>query len=250
STAEGTETENTTAASRNIMTHTERVLSGVEVADIWRDESSGQYHVLTVMPRSRAAQSLRQEIASHDEATRAYLQQSRNSANLLTQISAASKAVEEQRYRHDLQKALQAIDATGRGVPSAWSLGRLEADLSELLLRISVTPQTKGQRADELQPVFAGALANSGFTVASDADYIAIAELDYKTLPPRDGWHWIRGVLRFDLETQSGASFGSKQWPLKVSATDRTTAQQRLITQVGELLNKELRGTVIAFAND
>ncbi len=137
-------------ASRQISTRTDKIISGIQIAELWQDPANGSYHVLAILPRLQAAASLRQQIGELDDATRNYIEQSRKEDDLFLKIAGASHALELQHEREALQKNLQVVDITGRGVEPQWNSGKLEADLGMLLKRVSIAPRVVPERSSRV----------------------------------------------------------------------------------------------------
>jgi hypothetical protein len=248
--ANGTPTaKNSLDVSRNIKTRTDQVLTGVEISQTWQDPQTLQYYALATLSRAKAGTALRQQIGDLDAGTAASLNQAQNSSDLFDKIAAATQAVDSQQARTGLQKELQVVDPSGMGIPSSWSLAKLQADRTALLKQLQITPAADGRDADALKKVLAGALSGSGFTVADGTNYTMTANLDYSDLPPQGGWFWITGTLQVTMNGTDSRAHGVRRWDLKVSGSNRQLAQQRLMDQVAEYLQTDIQGTVLAFAS-
>lgn len=247
SSSKGTVSSNALDVSRNISTRTDQMLNGVEIADTWQDPQTRVYYALATLSRAKASAALRTQIADLDASTRAYLDQAQASDDLFVKIAAATHALEAQTERAGLQSELQVADITGRGIPPAWNLGKLQTDRSALLARLRIRAVADGKDAGELQKLLAGALADAGFTVNDSADYTMTAQLDYAVLPPREGWYWLSGSLQVTLDG-AGQAHGVRRWQLKVSGTDKALAQQRLMEAVADDLQHDIQATVLNFA--
>ncbi|HEY1774263.1 MAG TPA: LPP20 family lipoprotein [Gammaproteobacteria bacterium] len=247
--ANGTPTaKNSLDVSRNIKTRTDQVLTGVEISQTWQDPKSLQYYALATLSRAKAGNALRQQIGDLDAGTAASLNQAQNSTDLFDKIAAATQAVDSQQTRSGLQKELQVVDPSGMGIPSSWSLAKLQADRSALLKQLQITPAADGRDADATKKVLAGALADSGFTVADGANYTMTANLDYSGMP-QGGWIWITGTLQVTMNGTDSRAHGVRRWDLKVSGSNNALAQQRLMDQVAQDLQTDIQGTVLAFAS-
>jgi hypothetical protein len=239
--------QNTLDVSRNINTRTDQVLNGVEISDTWQDPQTHLYYALATLSRAKAATALRQQIGDLDAATATYLSQAQGSSDLFDKISAAGQAVTAQQTRAGLQKSLQVVDVSGLGMPSSWSLGKLQADRAALLKQLTIAPAADGRDAGAVKKLLAGALADAGFTVTEGAPYTMTANLDYANLKPQSGWYWITGTLQVTLDGANRAH-GVRRWELKVSGQDPQLAQQRLLEQVSQDLQSDIQGTVLDFA--
>lgn len=246
--ADGAPAKNSLDVSRNINTRTEQVLNGVEISDTWVDGKTQQYYALATLSRAKAATALRQQIGDLDAGTAASLSQAQNSSDLFDKIAAAGQAVDAQQTRAGLQKELQVVDPSGMGIPSSWPLAKLQADRAALLKQLQLKAAADGQNAAAVQKLLAGALADSGFTVADGAPYTMTANLSAADLPPREGFFWITGTLQVSLNGSDSRAHGVRRWELKVSGGNRQLAQQRLMDQVAQDLQSDIQGTVLAFA--
>lgn len=246
--ANGTPTaKNSLDVSRNIKTRTDQVLTGVEISQTWQDPKSLQFYALATLSRAKAGNALRQQIGDLDAGTVTSLNQAQNSTDLFDKIAAATQAVDSQQTRSGLQKELQVVDPSGMGIPSSWSLAKLQADRSALLKQLQITPAADGRDADATKKVLAGALSDSGFTVADGANYTMTANLDYSDMP-QGGWIWITGTLQVTMNGTDSRAHGVRRWDLKVSGSNQALAQQRLMDQVAQDLQTDIQGTVLAFA--
>ncbi|MDE2235637.1 MAG: LPP20 family lipoprotein [Gammaproteobacteria bacterium] len=243
-------TKNTLDVSRNLSTRTNEMLRGVEIGETWQDPATQEYYALAVLSRPKADVALRQQISDLDASTRAYLTQAQSSNDLFVKIANATQAVNAQSTRAGLQRELQVVDITGRGMPSEWNLGQLRTDRNALLARLKISAAATGQDAAAVQQVLAGALANAGFTVAGAGDYTMTANLNYANLALRgDGWYWITGALQVTLAANNGGqAHGVHRWDIKVSATDPQLVHQRLMDQIALYLNSDIQSTVLSFA--
>lgn len=235
------------AVSRSVTTHTDQLLRGVEISDYWQDPASQNWHALAVLSRLKAGQGLRQDIAALDARTRGLLQQAK-SGEQFHRIALVSQALLAQQQRADLNRTLQAVEITGRGVMPQWNTGELAAQRSALMAQIRITPHGSGDNADAVRAMLGAALAKAGITVAPSALYTMDASLDYSTLPARDDWHWVRGTLQVTLHDAKGNALGVERWELKASATDAPTAKRRFLDVAAEKLEKDIEATLVGFA--
>lgn len=240
--------KNSLDVSRNIKTSTDQLLNGVAISETWQDSKSQQYYALATLSRTQAATALRQQIGDLDAGTTASLNQAQNSSDLFDKISAAGQAVASQQTRTGLQKELQVVDPSGLGIPSSWSLAKLQADRAALLKQFQVKAVAEGQNVEAVKKLLAGALADSGFTVIDDAPYTMTANLSSSDLSPQGGWFWITGTLQVSLNGNDNRAHGVRRWDLKVSGSTRPIAQQRLMDQVTQVLQSDLQGAVMEFA--
>ncbi len=237
-------------SSRSISTRTEQIVSGIQIAEIWQDPTTRTYYALATLPRLQTAASLRQQIGQLDDATGNYINQSRNNTDLFLKIAAANNALATQRDRDALQKSLQVVDITGRGVEPQWNAAKLKADLDALLKRVRIATNVAPDSTPGTAEIVSGALAQAGFMIETgqNPDFTLQASMKLSEMS-RDGWIWQRGTLEISLtETANGRVRGTKRWDIKASATDHDTAVKRALNQADDILKKELGPTIVSMA--
>ena len=236
---------------RRITTRTDQIIRGIQIAEIFQDPVSKSQHVLAVLPRLQAAASLRQQINQLDDATQASVDQSKNNADLFIKIAAASKAIETQMEREGLQKALQVVDITGRGLESKYNSARLRVDLDALLKRVRIAVKVLDGSAAGFEDVVAGAVSKAGFLIETGEkpEFLLKASLILTDLGLKDGWYWQRGNLEISLsDVATGRIRGTQRWPIKSNATDKGTALTRALDEANTVLKKELGKAIVGMA--
>jgi len=238
--------------SRNIKTRTDRVISGVEIADLWQDPQTDTHYALAVLRRLQAGQTLRDDIDRLDAATRLYVAKANKEQDLLKRIAAASRAVEAQIERASAQRSLQVVDITGRGVPPPWPLEQLRSERESLIQDLTLATRTSGADGDAIHDMLDGVVSASGFTLKSQAQakYILTAALDLGDVEQREGWFWKKGTLEISLSDAANKVRGTRRWNIKSSALSQDDAQRRALDQVDKILKEELRAVLIEFADN
>lgn len=238
-------------SSRHISTSTEQIIRGIQIAELWQDPATKNHYALAVLPRLQAAASLRQQIAGLDDAVKSNVEQSKRNADLFLKIAAASRALDAQMEREELQKSLEIVDVTGRGVETQLSSARLKSDLDDLLKRVRIASEVSNDSQAGFADVVSGALAQAGFMIETGdhPDFSLKSRLNLSDMGLIGGWYWQRGTLEIALaEIGNGRIRGTKRWPIKSSAADRETAVKRALDQADELLKKDLRSVIINMA--
>ncbi|MDQ1362313.1 MAG: hypothetical protein QG652_173 [Pseudomonadota bacterium] len=234
---------------QQINIHTDKVVQGARIAETWLDTSVQMHYALAVLDRAQAGNNMRDEMRRLDDETSAELARSDAQSDVLLSMSALNQAVQLQREREALQKTLKVIDLSGKGSPAKWNMadlrGKLESRLQSLRIATSVGTDSYGK----LDQILRSAMGNAGFPSAgNDAAFTLVADLETQDLGLREGWYWLRGKLSIKLVEPNGKIRGRKEWPLKVSALQRNDAESRIMTQVAQKLNQELKPAMLSFA--
>ncbi len=242
--------EQRTAAIRTVVTTADEILEGIEIAKQWQDPQTQSHYALAVLLRARTAQILRQRIAERDQLTEQYMAQAGGDDNL-GKAGAIARALHAQRERSVLQQQLAIVEISAPSVAPRRSVAELQAQLEGVLGQTRIAARIEGDPVDGLQEILASALAQSGFAVAESGQgqYVALASLALEDLGKREGWYWLKGTLELKLSEMPGERMrGIKRWDIKVSAQQRSVAQQRARDQVDAILQQGLRSAILGFA--
>lgn len=236
---------------RDTTSRTSKMLHGVEIVDSWLDRQKGQFYALAVLHRGRTANTLRQQIRQLDKATASHVKKARGSKDSLNKLAQASSALSLQLQRAGLQRSLQVVDNSGRGITPRWNLAELSSDLRTQLERVKIQPNlTQGPKSFE--PSLSGALGEAGFLVKTGQmpDFILSTRLILSEPLHQKNWYWVRGRLEILLSTPQGRIRGTKRWPIKASATQADVAQKRALDSAAKILKSELRTSLLGFAKE
>lgn len=246
-TTEGKQTESSEEIQRTVITSSSQVLHGVEIVDIWQGPESKQVHALAVLDRTKTGNRLRQDIRELDKTTSTAIKQANQADEKLQKAVFAAKALKTQLERRTVQRLLQVVDVSGKGVTEKWELSRLRSDLSELLRRIKIHPSIIDDASGLLAKTLEGALNHAGVLVvaATEADYIMETSLLVEDLGQKDGWYWSRGTLEYKLTDKTGATKAADRWPIKVSAQQQELVAARVGDKATDILNRQLRTSLL-----
>lgn len=234
----------------SVSTRTDKVLSGVEIGDTWRDPQSGQYFALAVLNRNHSAHAFRVQIESLDSDTQIRLDKAKKSSDILDKVANDYAALTAQLERSGLQRSLQVVDQSGMGIPPQWELARLSTDLREDMSHIRITTRANGP--DGFAEQVNGVLGRTGFLVkpGDRPDFTLSATLDMGKPLLRNGWYWINARMEILLSDAQARIRGSKRWNIKESATSEDLAKRRAIDKAVSILQEELRPTLLGFAKE
>lgn len=239
-------------ATQQVSARTDKVLSGVTVAKLWRDPQTKDFHALAVLSREQASAGLREELLKIDEEVRQRMAAADAAADPLLKVGALSQALDASVRRDGFQASLRVVDPSGRGIEAPLARASIQVAIDETLKRLAVVPEVAADAGrQEFSGLLKGGLAAAGF-LASDpavAELVLVGKLTLTDLGRQANWNWVRGTVEVALlEKVSGRVRGSKTWPFKASAQDAETARSRALIEVERLFRQELRPTIISFA--
>jgi hypothetical protein len=231
---------------------TDKMVQGARIAEQWQSSADLTYHALAVLDRTQAGNNIRGEMRRLDEETQYALDQQVKRNDVLLKISDLHKANSLQQDRQTLQKTLKIIDVKGKGASARWNLAELNEQLQQALRSLPLITVVKVDDIGGVNNVLQGAAAKAGFSVADNtasSGYQLAASLKAQQPIIKDDWHWLRATLKIELIAQDGITvIGYKSWPLKVSASNNSQLQPRMLKAVDKKLKQELLNSLLEFA--
>lgn len=239
-------------ASQQVSAKTDKVISGINIAQIWRDPVTMDFHALAVLPRAQAAASLSEELAKIDNELQQDLQQAKAAEDMLLKIGTLQQALQATIRREGFQATLKVIDPSGRGVQSQVTQASVQQLIDDTLKHVRIVSEVvDGGGTKEFAAILKGGLAAAGFlaTKSSEADLVLEGKLTLNDIGRRDNWNWMRATVEVTLvEKTSRRVRGSQTWSVKAAAQDAHTARTRVLIEVEKLFKQNLRPAIIQFA--
>lgn len=227
---------------------TDKMVQGARIAEQWQNSADLTYHALAVLDRTQAGNNIRSEMNRLDEETKYALDQQKKRSDALLKISDLQKANTLQQDRKTLQKTLKIIDVKGKGSPALWNLAELREQLQQALRSLPLKTVVKTDDIGGLGNILQGAASKAGFNVGRSG-YQLVASLEAQPPINRDDWYWLRATLKIELIGQDGVTvIGYQSWPLKVSASNPSQLNARMLKTVDKKLKQELLKSVLEFA--
>lgn len=248
SNGENTIRGNRQSTARFIDAYTTKLLEGADIAELWRDDKSGQHYALAVMPRGQASARLGNEIRQYDRNTQTLVTLAGRTPAPLRAAQYLYQASTAQANRAILQRDLQIIDPSGVGVRPLWTVADLDTRIDQRLKEMTVTGKVLSDSTGELERHLQSGITAAGMQLLpTGAAYRLEAQLDVKDAEYRDGWHWYRGALALSLlDNRRNTVLATRRWPLKASGQTENQAEVRLKDQLLDILNNQLKTALLA----
>lgn len=240
-------------SSQQVSAKTDKVISGINIAEVWRDPVTQDVHAIAVLPRAQASASLREELAKIDDGMTQHMKTAQAENDLLLKVGALSQALQATINREGFQASLKIVDPSGRGVPSPFTQASVQKQISDTLKKVSIASEiTEDAGYKDFALVMKRGLAAAGFLAANaaNADLVLESKLSLTDIGKADGMYWTRGTVEVSLvERASGRVRGGKTWPVKEAARDARTSRTRTLIEIEKLLKEELRSAIVEFAS-
>ena len=235
---------------REIYAKTNQRLQGVEIAEVWKNNNTQRYYALASLSRIKTAMALRSDIEQLDAATLVHHEAFHATSSRFKKIRRLNQGIALQTQRLALNKQLRVVSALGNGVEVKWPLARLEGKLATLLESISINARAEGPYAEQLQVALANTLGNYGFNVIPNGEYTLNVNLNTTPLPEHNGWYYQKATMSVSLKGKKNASLGGHEWQFKVSSTQQSLSDARVLEKAKQYLKNELNEKIMAFMGE
>jgi hypothetical protein len=248
--SEGVESVQSTARiASKVNVHTDKMINGARIAEQWQNPDDLTHYALAVLDRAQAGNNIRSEINRLDRETAFTIANADSRQQALQKVADLQDAIMMQSERNSLQKTLKIIDLTGTGKPSGWSLAELIEQQEQALKSLNMRGAVFVDSVGGLDKILQAAMANAGFAQSSDnAGFTLSAGMETQDVMNKEGWYWLRGTLVVRLADPDGTILGNKAWPLKVSSVQQNQLNERMLAEIDNKLNSELKSAVLGFA--
>lgn len=235
---------------------TAKLLSGVELREMWQAKDKMLY-ALACMERARAAAGLREQIASADgRADKAFAEAA--VADRASKVRHLGRALDALVERQALNGELRIVDADGVGVPGALSHVDVAAALESAVQALRVGVQAEGAYEGDFRGALVEALTRRGYQVsevdgASDGplDVLIAATVRVEDAGAGSGGaaalHFARGVVQIELKNvATGKSIGAFNESRKEGHRSKDEAERRVVRQLGKTLSDKVGAKIDA----
>jgi hypothetical protein len=224
----GMTAESSTSLTRNISTETEQAIRGVEIKESWLSPA-GEYYVLAVLEKHKAAANLRETINEFDAKSADLIDYSINNApNSITAINALREARDAQITRKIADSQLRQVSAAG--MHPDISIEKIEKLISKKLSALAITVKYKDEGH---QRTLQAGVSSLGVMLTDDADIVISADIDITAPTLINGWYWLRGSYELSL-LEKGKVISRKRWPIKISAKEAALLHARLEDKINQ----------------
>lgn len=243
------------ATHQSIRTTTHKEISGVRIAENFRDEN-GLYWSLAVLDRRQAEKALLSQIQSLDQEIAGAMgkgeeRRARAPDNRLDLAREALRIYTALQSRAALARDLGIVAAEGMTAPAPTVDLRAAERWAESALRdlrVAISGELPGD-GEAISSAIVAALTALGLHVESaDAPADLRIEISLTIAPAvlQDGWHWARGGAQVSLlDARAEALLQSFEVRERKSSTDEVEAGRRLVKALADKLSREMPAALV-----
>ena len=233
---------------------TRKVLSGVRIAQIYRESGSEKiYYALAVLERRQAQHNLTYQIQELDREILRLLNEAEDTDDTLIKVKLLKRCLESFLQRQLYDAELRIVDPGGKGISPQASFTDIHSLLSKTLLHgFWIGVLIEGNRASEIRQALVEAFNQKGFAVIADNQKAHVLARGSTQITPIDQgpsqWKFVRWKVNFNLiDQRGGAAFGSVTKTGKEGHLTLSQAEERAVQKIQKTLAPDLAEQLTRF---
>lgn len=239
---------------QNTRVATNKVLSGVELEEVYDDRKAGVYYGLACLNRARAAADLTQQIQEQDGKVKSALQRSFETSSNAQRFALLAQALEAATTREVLNAELRIVRYDGVGIPGDFAIADIAAAFSEAQDELKVAVAAKGPFAEEFTPIVEEALSDKGYKVSivedgdySDQDIVVEVDINFSNLGElgERGVYYAAAQMTARLkDTKTGKVFATLRKKRREGRATPEDAQRFVVIRFAKEHQKAIRDEI------
>ncbi len=227
-----------------------RIIPQRYIAEIWQDPTSKAYHVLSIIDRVKVAYTIQLDIERLEEQVGRMIDKAETQVDSLQRIAITNIAIEKIKEQQQLFAAMKILRPELVIQNRGWTEKQLQSQINHYLSGTTIMPVLE-KNNPSLLDALAGGVRSAGFVVNynADPDYILKASFDREQIRWNDGVYTLQGKLSLELwdGKTRGQVRGKTNWPIEVTAIDRTKLEEALLESIRTTNQQKLRSAFIQF---
>ncbi|GJL63847.1 MAG: hypothetical protein NPIRA04_25010 [Nitrospirales bacterium] len=164
---------------------TEKVLADVKILETWHRPNDERYFVLAGLDRTKTEHLLHARITKYDKAIGRHVEDGRTGTDVVTKLRGYKRAVRDMRLRQATNADLQIISHSGEGIPTVYSLARIQQELDAYLLHeVHIAVQVTGDQQPQIYQAIWDGLNHEGFVTRNESKPDSSLEPSEQVLAP------------------------------------------------------------------
>ncbi len=232
------ESEYNQEVSADLSATTDKMLAGVRIAEVWRDERSGEFHALAVLDRQSTARGLRAEIRELDERILDRVTQAERIASEARRLGEYLNVLSLLERRRLLAADLRVVDPASRMADPPYAASEIARRADESAGAIRIGLQLDGDRGELVRGSLVRALAAVGIYQSSAAGQENLLLRGGVTVTNYacSGLNWSTALVQIELVDGSGTAFDSVRTSVREGSQVDGRAEDLARQQLGDRL--------------
>ena len=221
----------------------DKILSGVQIAEIWKDEKTGAYHALAVLDRLRISTGLRSELDEADQAAMEQVRQAEIAPSKFRSLGHYLQTLKALELRRSIAADLRITDPSGWVSDAPYSAAVIGAKADAVAGSIQVGIDLQNDRDGIVRGAVIQALTSQGIQLAPSlgGDVRIQGRIDLEQYKTSDPWQWTVASAQVEFLEPNDNVLDS----LRVSVREGSRIQSRSETMALEKLGDKLAKSLL-----
>jgi hypothetical protein len=231
---------NTSSVQEQTKTTVAGTLQGVEIRETWMDPQYKIYYALAVLKRSAAEQRLTETIMDIDHKIKTRMQKASEAPDKIGKMRQLLSAYDLYKERQIQNTQLSIVSTEGEGLKPGAEIAKVPEMVNDLLGKITVAVDIKGEIADPISEAITASLTNSHINVKpmdKNTDILVSGKTEMLETDQNNsiGFMFAKGRAYVNIINQAdGRTFGTVERELRDGAKDMAGAKAKVQMKLKE----------------
>ena len=221
----------------DLVTRTDRLLTGVRIAEVWESEEDGIY-ALAVLDRMQAMRPLKQQLNEIDLAAEAEMNKAEASEHAIEQLGHLLKALQILDDRGTIAADLAILMPTGYTAAAPYSSAQVAERADAIAATIRVGLDMFGDEEGIVEGEMISALNKLGIKIVDgvEVDLTIVIEVRVDEYQANDPWHWAMASAQTTFMLPEGRILDAMRTNIREGSQIQSRARILALEKVGKAL--------------
>lgn len=222
----------------------DKLLSGVQIAESWHDEKNRVYYSIAVLDRIKASRVLKQQMDDFDMAADEQVRRAEQSQSKLRSLGHYLKALHALDKRRELAGDLQITSPSGWVDEPSHSINDLDREANQIASSLEIFLDLKNDNKNIVRGALIRKLADIGLhlTATAPGDITIKGQVDIDEYKTEGKWNWAMASAQVEFIEPSGTVLDSERISIREGSQIDTRATILAREKLGEKLAVALVG--------
>ena len=220
-----------------LVTRTDRILTGVRIAEVWESEEDGLF-ALAVLDRMQAMRPLKQQLTEIDLAVEAEVGKAEASEHAIEQLGHLLKTLQLLTERGTIAADLAILMPTGYVTAAPQSSAQIAERADAIAATIRVGLEMFGDEQGIVEGAMISALNKIGIKLVSgvEVDLTIVVEVSIDEYQVNDPWHWAMAAVQTTFMLSDGRALDAMRTTIREGSQVESRARVLALEKVGKVL--------------
>ena len=225
------------SARSDLTTRTDRLLSGVQIAQVW-EKQPRELYVLATLDRGQVAHPLRQELAEIDLSIQNDITQGEAGKTAIERLARYLRALQRFERRHQIAADLAILVPSGYVVASPYTAADIAARADREAGNIKIGLDLSGDEQGIVEGALISALARNGLKISAgqEGDLRLSARIDLNAYRTDDRWNWVTAAVETRFLLPDGRPIDALRSTVREGSQIEGRARTLALEKVGDAL--------------